>query len=779
MTNLEELRSEKATIEEALPVANADEKEIFEEALAEINRQIAELEGQVKSKIVKPRAEPKKIVKERKPKIMREVFKEKYPDLVVGGDEEKLSDEDDPAHNFAFNDDMKALGWNLVSSDHFDGAIGEIHDIVFTCENAKIRVLKDGEDWNIQSTVGNIIHDNLNAIDWHTAKTEAIRMAEEINEKLPGEPEEEVEITLSDVEKATFPLERLLGEGFKIEMLNDGDAEITSPQTYVYRVLQTTPTFVSIMETSTINDRVVKLINEYGSVTELSYLIAQAVNMDVASKAKGANEIHEEPLIEPVIEPVIEPEKPSVYLTDRYPNFKFLEEVLPSKIPSKKELVDIDGATGELRIKPIHVNTKIKPDDEAISIAADEDELRPIMQGIYYDAKNQTKVATDAHVLVVVPAKIKGESRVVNPKTGQVVEGNFPQYPSVIPTNFIVADVDIQDLADKANGVARANRFVQNFRNTSKIGVKIKYDGKEIQLDPSVLLKGLVALLQTGSKNVRVELPEAYDRVVIFRDCDVKCKFALIMPVMSMSRYATILDTKVYYDTDAVKSELSKAERQEVHSITYHKEALKESDSDWNQSHHKEQLAKAIEENNERILVLQGILQSQGVDVVTKPEPTKTEGIRFTIKEVYVGLEGSLEKGYSIKLGNNEIFIKTPDEDTVHIFEEQPGEYTMVNLTSGENFGTYVSSDYKDVYQMVYSINEMLNQLAETHIDEIFARLARMNKEAELESEPEPTKAELEVVLEGAESMVLFLEGEEKSGMEIYIEGLKSLIEIM
>lgn len=68
MTKLEELKSERATIKDALPVANADEKEIFEEALKEIDRQIAELEEPAKTKIYRTPKAKKKVVKAKKEK---------------------------------------------------------------------------------------------------------------------------------------------------------------------------------------------------------------------------------------------------------------------------------------------------------------------------------------------------------------------------------------------------------------------------------------------------------------------------------------------------------------------------------------------------------------------------------------------------------------------------------------------------------------------------------------------------------------------------------------
>lgn len=60
------------------------------------------------------------------------------------------------------------------------------------------------------------------------------------------------------------------------------------------------------------------------------------------------------------------------------------------------------------------------------------DELRPVMNGVYFDEEGEC-VASDGHLLVVYKCgKTKFDGKVIH-LSGEVIEGRYPNYRSVIP----------------------------------------------------------------------------------------------------------------------------------------------------------------------------------------------------------------------------------------------------------------------------------------------------------------------------------------------------------
>jgi hypothetical protein len=115
-----------------------------------------------------------------------------------------------------------------------------------------------------------------------------------------------------------------------------------------------------------------------------------------------------------------------------------------------------------------------------------DDTLRPAMTGVLQDAKRQCLVATNAHILAVLPHKITGENRIIDIKTGKPMWDNladqprFPDYSVVIPNGdyaneIVVKNVNLKSWWPKINGLVAAAKLCESNDNTVSCCIKTEY----------------------------------------------------------------------------------------------------------------------------------------------------------------------------------------------------------------------------------------------------------------------------------------------------------------
>jgi len=237
---------------------------------------------------------------------------------------------------------------------------------------------------------------------------------------------------------------------------------------------------------------------------------------------------------------------------------KELLENLPKKILKKSDKLKT-SSLGKLNIKPIDTKIKTKTIDDALStITKSSDVDRITFKGVYYDTEINAKVATNGYVVVSIPQKLIGKSRIVNPKTKQIIEGTFPNYKAIIPknNNILSVELDAKELMDFVNGNVRANKFTYE---GNLIKVVLSYDDKFLGFNSSVLREAIMPLLETGTRKVVLELPDKINKVIIMRDTKNKEKFALIA--------ATTLEQKdsgTYSNYDIETTTKKTTEKEEV-----------------------------------------------------------------------------------------------------------------------------------------------------------------------------------------------------------------------
>lgn len=219
---------------------------------------------------------------------------------------------------------------------------------------------------------------------------------------------------------------------------------------------------------------------------------------------------------------------------------EFLEGELPTKKPPKRDQIYPEqyGIAGE--INPVLVPykpRKVKDITKAFEQTVGKEELRPEMKGVYYDADNNLMVGSDAYILLTVPKEIEGESRIVDPKTDKIYEGNYLEYQNIIKkyrdeTN--TEELDIGDgnwLMDQINTMRKVSDFVVENLSTIRF---ILPDKQEVWFNPVNVYRTLNSLIQTGAKSIKLMYPpkDAASHPLLFINAEDQDHLSLSMPLM-------------------------------------------------------------------------------------------------------------------------------------------------------------------------------------------------------------------------------------------------------
>jgi hypothetical protein len=260
------------------------------------------------------------------------------------------------------------------------------------------------------------------------------------------------------------------------------------------------------------------------------------------------------------------------------------------KIPLVKDKIDLD-ITDEIEFTP-PLTSKIPAlkkweKDNPISIVVSKDDLRPALQGVYYDADEGVKVATDGYKMVVTPDSRIKKSKVVNPKTGDMINEKFPNWKAVVPdsdTYIFTADLS-NDVIEQIYANERFNRFFKNYKQKDNLFHKITTEpGMEVYLAAENLGRAVRSLKELGSKNLEIRL-DAPKKGVIILDKDDNRRFAVVMPASkpNASIYTPLL-TNVKMNGASIDSKISQLENFE---------------NDWSWNFDKKNLTDAQEKNDE------------------------------------------------------------------------------------------------------------------------------------------------------------------------------------
>jgi hypothetical protein len=173
------------------------------------------------------------------------------------------------------------------------------------------------------------------------------------------------------------------------------------------------------------------------------------------------------------------------------PSLEKFKDAFPYEGPALPGRVDLS----KVAIKPIK---PAAPDAAAKSHTA-KDSSRFVLEGIYYDADAQAIVATDGRRMFVMPQKVEGESRIIASVDGRQIQGQFPNWKTVIPTidsNTILFNVDIDKARRAGTVLSGINKTLKSIAQPAKVKVGMA------TLDPSYVKDAVEAIVASGAKKV-------------------------------------------------------------------------------------------------------------------------------------------------------------------------------------------------------------------------------------------------------------------------------------
>lgn len=163
------------------------------------------------------------------------------------------------------------------------------------------------------------------------------------------------------------------------------------------------------------------------------------------------------------------------------------------------------------RIKPIDLNAGLKKDgikDKGLlKIVEDymgKDDLRPNLQGLYFDKEKSVLVSTDTHKLICIPVDLDIEQGIYNisPKVAKSsgvslyskIDGRFPDYKVVLPEHSTIVKVDAYKLKTYSQAVMNG-KYTNEY--VDKINYKVN-DDFTISFNAEFLLQAIDSFLLMG-----------------------------------------------------------------------------------------------------------------------------------------------------------------------------------------------------------------------------------------------------------------------------------------
>lgn len=211
------------------------------------------------------------------------------------------------------------------------------------------------------------------------------------------------------------------------------------------------------------------------------------------------------------------------------------QKIDPAKYAEEffRDLSRFEYASVPHRTKPVTLIT----DQDVVQVLkplASEDDFRPAMQHVLFDAEAQHAVATDGFALVALPRAVPGETYGMHPKTGAAMTDQYPNWRSVVPLTATVQSepIALERLLVRLQGLLNLSRIstwdaAMHGDVWGRLGIGPKFD---IVFAAGVLSRAVVALFKAGVRQVVLRASHPHRPLLIVDVADER-RFALAMPV--------------------------------------------------------------------------------------------------------------------------------------------------------------------------------------------------------------------------------------------------------
>jgi hypothetical protein len=233
---------------------------------------------------------------------------------------------------------------------------------------------------------------------------------------------------------------------------------------------------------------------------------------------------------------------------------------LPKKQFLKKDKIINDFEPNEnIDVKPVEKAVKQgKSKSESIGIAISKDDLRPNMQGVFNDAVNKKLVATDANKMIVISDPSIKETKIIDPKTGNVIDGRFPDYNAVIPKdNPIKRKVNVKEFLAQLNGLSETKKFFE-----TPIAGKIKIGEQDFAFNSELMRDVFQVMAEQGVTEVELQLSQPNRAIVIESNKGV---MGIVMPLLIDRFYRG--GSKIVHQSEMTIAEKNNAVQKEIDAL--------------------------------------------------------------------------------------------------------------------------------------------------------------------------------------------------------------------
>ena len=367
------------------------------------------------------------------------------------------------------------------------------------------------------------------------------------------------------------------------------------------------------------------------------------------------------------------------------------------------------------------------------------------MTGVFHDAERGKLVATDGFKLVVIDDDTIKKTEIIDPKTGKVINANFPQYEVVIPKDSeIKRTVNVKEMLAQLHGLADTSKY---FRNA--IAARIKIGGQYYYFKSENMRDVFSVMAERGIEEVELGLSTNPNRSLIIESN--KGVMGLIMPVYTDGR----MGAKTIHESPLTKSESNIVISEDIDKLNVDRKSIEKS--------YKEAIANVKKANpktieNDKFEVYYNKQRLDEIDAQISEKKSKLidnqlaeqqdlqtvknsiENEQITSEKATEYIEQDVERTREIEQSISDIERKAESDNEVELNEVIRdadklinGEQTLPSQSDVDSISTTLSdiANGKDVEIEGFTPEEVLQEIKYIHETED----ARRDKESDTEAE--------------------------------------------